>query len=158
MSLSMLYTVISLNSMGSKLPSHLGKPSFCPIKLFGFCYNNSHFLLNKSLMICQKLSIATSWQIIGMNNAGLSCRETGHQMGTNHIVISQLVQKYQHVNDIKNRPGKPHKTSPQDRALLRLVRRCPFSSNIILSDNWSNFNEDHKELAEDCWVPSQKAY
>ena len=72
-------------------------------------------------MVCPKLSIATSWQIIRMNNAGVSYRETGHQLGLNHIVISWLVRKYQQTNDIKvcNSPRKPRKTSPrEDRALL----------------------------------------
>ena len=35
----------------------------------------------------------------GMNNAGLSCRETGRQLGRNHIVI--LVDFYENTNKPK---------------------------------------------------------
>ena len=57
---------------------------------------------NKSLMVCQELSIATSWQISGMNIARLSCREIGRQLAWNHIVISRRLRKYQHTNDGKD--------------------------------------------------------
>ena len=90
-------------------------------------------------MVRQKQSIVTKWQIIGMNNAGLSCREIRRQLGRNYIVINRLVRKYQQTNDVKdrNRPGQARKTSPrEDRALLRLVRRCPFSFSTILRDIW----------------------
>ena len=54
-----------------------------------------YFVLNKSLIVRQKLCIATRWQIIGMNNAGLSCRiKNGRQLGWNHTVIIRLVRKY----------------------------------------------------------------
>ena len=88
MSLPMLYTVnfISIqepctNTMCSKLPLHVGKPSFVLLILMGFFgENNFYFMLNKGLMVCQRLSIVTMWQVIGMNNVGLSCREIGHQL------------------------------------------------------------------------------
>ena len=46
-----------------------------------------------------------------MNNVGLSYREIGCQLGQNYTVISQLLQKYQQTNDVKDRdhPGQPHK-------------------------------------------------
>ena len=77
-------------------------------------------MLNISLMVSQKLSIATRWYIIGMNNVGLSRREIVGQLGLKHTV-----RKYQQqtidVKD-KNRPGHSLKTSPgEDRMLLRLV-------------------------------------
>ena len=50
--------------------------------LFSFFFNNLHFVHNNSLM-----SIVIKWPIIGMNNAGMSCKEIGHQLGQNHTVF-----------------------------------------------------------------------
>ena len=72
-----------------------------------------------------RLSEALRWQVIGMNNAGLSSREIGRQLGRHHSVIARLVQKYRATNEVKDRPrpGQPRKTSRrEDAALLRLVR------------------------------------
>ena len=49
--------------------------------------NKYHFVLNKSLKVCQKLSIASRWHIIGIKNARLSCWESVGQLGQNHTVI-----------------------------------------------------------------------
>ena len=57
-----------------------------------FLQHNSHIVLNKILMV--QLSFATSLQITGMNDAGLSCREIRCHLDQNHTVISRLVQKY----------------------------------------------------------------
>ena len=107
---------------------------FCSFLLFFFCLENN-LVLNNSLMVSQKLSIANRWHIIGMNNVGLSRREIVRQLGLYHTV-----RKYQQQTiDVKNtnRPGHCLKTSPgEDRMLLRLVRRCPFSSSMILRDTW----------------------
>ena len=45
---------------------------FVLLSFMFFMENNYHYVLNKSLKVCQKLSIASRWHIIGMNNAGLS--------------------------------------------------------------------------------------
>ena len=101
-------------------------------------FNKFNFVLNNSIMVCLKLSIATRWQISGRNSAELSCQEIGHQLGWNHTVISRLVQKCQQTNHVKDRdhPGQHRKTSPQQDGILRLFRRYPFSSSTNLRDNW----------------------
>ena len=60
------------------------------------------------------------WQIIGMRNAGLSCREIGRQINRHHSVVARLVQKFGITNEVKDtpRPGRPHKTSRREDAAL----------------------------------------
>ena len=107
---------------------------FVPLSfmLLFFLENNFHFVFNNSLMVCQKLFIATRWQITGINNVGLSCREIGHQLGRNHTVITKLVDLYKNTNEPKmsstgRLPSRTtwydlSKTSPrEDRVLLRIV-------------------------------------
>ena len=67
------------------------------------------------------------------------CREIGRKLGRNHTVISWLVWKYLQTNNVKDRncPGQCCKASPrEDRALFWLTWHCPFSSSMILRDNW----------------------
>ena len=61
----------------------------------------------------------------------MSCRAIARQLGYHHSVITRLVQKHAQTNDIKDRArsGRPKVTSvSEDRALLRHVRRLPFTS------------------------------
>ena len=79
------------------------------------------------------------WQIIGMRNAGLSCREIARQIDRHHSVVTRLVQKFQATNDVRDRPrtGRPRKTTRrEDASLLRLVRRNPFMNSTILRSQW----------------------
>ena len=78
-------------------------------------------------MARRRLSEGQKWQIIGMKNAGLSCRDIGTRLGVNHTVISRLVQKHGLTGQVKDRPrsGRPRKTSARDdRALGTLGFGC----------------------------------
>lgn len=84
-------------------------------------------------MARRRLSEGQKWQIIGMKNAGLSCRDIGTRLGVNHTVISRLVQKHGLTGQVKDRPrsGRPRKTSARDdRALVYMSNRHPIYANI----------------------------
>ena len=105
----MLHTIVSLASAfknSHKYQVHQatltrGKTIFFPITFYALLKNYFHSVLNKNL----KPPIATRWQIIGIHNTGLSCREIGRQL--NPTVINRLVRKYEQTNGVKdrNRPG-----------------------------------------------------
>ena len=68
-----------------------------------------------------------------MNYAGMSYRQIERSLDRNQTIISRVVRKYQHTNDIKdsNRPGQPRKTSPREH----LFDVAFFSSSTILRHN-----------------------
>lgn len=75
-----------------------------------------------------------------MRDSGMSCRAIARQLGYHHSVITRLVQKHAQTNDVKDRvrSGRPRATSVrEDRALLRHVRRLPFTSAPVLRDYWN---------------------
>ena len=87
-----------------------------------------------------RLSTYERWRIIGMRDSGMSCRAIARQLGYHHSVITRLVQKHAQTHDVKDRArsGRPKVTSVrEDRALLRHVRRLPFTSEHVLRDNWN---------------------
>ena len=78
-----------------------------------------------------------------MHTTGMSCREIGRQLNINHTVISRLIAKHGQTNEVKDRPrsGRPKKTTARDdRALVRLVRRSPFTNSRVLSQQWETRN------------------
>ena len=79
------------------------------------------------------------WQIIGMHGAGMSCRNTGVNLGINRTVISRLVRKHADTGHVKDRSrhGRPRKTTPRDnRDLVRLARRTPMTTAPVLRLHW----------------------
>ena len=68
---------------------------------------------DKKLLFCfmarRRLSEGQKWQIIGMRNAGLSCRDIGTRLWVNHTVVSRLVLKHGLTGQVKDRPrsGRP---------------------------------------------------
>ena len=64
-------------------------------------------------MARRRVSDNLRWQIIGMRNAGLSCREIGRQINGHHSLVARLAQKFGVTNDVRDRPrqGRPRKTS-----------------------------------------------
>ena len=91
-------------------------------------------------MARRRLSEGQKWQIIGMKNAGLSCRDIGTRLGVNHTVISRLVQKHGLTGQVKDRPrsGRPRKTSARDdRALVYMSNRHPMAGSRYLRQHWN---------------------
>ncbi|KAK7097776.1 hypothetical protein V1264_004707 [Littorina saxatilis] len=90
-------------------------------------------------MARRRLSEAIRWQIIGMDATGASFKAIGRQLGYHYTVISRLVRKHRQTGDFKDRPqsGRPRVTSErEDRALLRIIRREPFSTSTVLKRTW----------------------
>jgi hypothetical protein len=60
-------------------------------------------------------------------------------MSYHYTVVSQLVRKHTHTNNVKDLPrsGRPRTTSDRDdRALQRLVRRMPIATSPVLKQHW----------------------
>ena len=90
-------------------------------------------------MVRRRISEAQRWQIIGMHTTGMSFKAIRRQMGYHYTVVSRLVRKHTQTNNVKDLPrsGRPRVTSDRDdRALQRLVRRMPFSTNPVLKQHW----------------------
>ena len=79
-------------------------------------------------------------------------------------VVEQWLEREIQTKEVKdrNRPRQPRKTSPQeDRPLLWLVRRLPFSSSMILRGNWIPNRAISMRLVRNrlkLVVPSQEAH
>ena len=102
------------------------------------CHRVSEYCF-EIIMVCRKVSDNLRWQIIGMKNVGLSCREIGHQINWHRSVVARVVQKFGVTNDVKDRPhpGRPRKTRRcEDAVLLHLVRRHPFKNSTVLKTEW----------------------
>ena len=87
----------------------------------------------------RRISEAQRWQIIGMHTTGMSFKAIGRQMGYHYAVVSRLVRKHTHPNNMKDLPrsGRPRVTSDRDdRALHRLLRRMPFATSLVLKQHW----------------------
>ena len=72
-----------------------------------------------------QLSNAVRWQIIGMQEAGMSLRKIAQRVGHHHSTVSRIVNKHRLTNDVKDRPrsGRSRITSRrEDKAIGRLVR------------------------------------
>jgi hypothetical protein len=68
----------------------------------------------------------------------MSFKAIGRQMGYHYTVVSRLVRKYTQTNNVKDLPrsGRPRVTSDRDdRTLQRLVRRMPFATRTMLTEN-----------------------
>jgi transposase len=90
-------------------------------------------------MVRRRISEAQRWQIIGMHTTGMSFKAIGRHMGYHYTVVSRLVRKHTHANNVKDLPrsGRPWVTSDRDdRALQRLVRRMPFATSPVLKQHW----------------------
>ena len=86
-----------------------------------------------------RMSEALKWQIIGLLRAGLSFKEIARRTGRHCSTIGRLARKHAQTNDVKNRrpSGRPRVTSArEDRNLIRLARRYPFSSSPSLKRQW----------------------
>lgn len=90
-------------------------------------------------MVRRRISEAQRWQIIGMRHTtGMSFKVIGRQIGYHYTVVSWLVGKHTHNNNVKVLPrsDRPRVTSYRDdRALQGFVRGChsqpvPYSNNI----------------------------
>ncbi|XP_060063217.1 uncharacterized protein LOC132543715 [Ylistrum balloti] len=80
----------------------------------------------------RRISNNERWQIIGMHNTGMSCREIGRQLNITHTVISRLIRKHVATGNVQDRQrsGRPRKTTARDdRMLLRLARQEPRSAS-----------------------------
>ena len=64
-------------------------------------------ILFQIIMARRRVSDTLRWQIIGMRNPGLNCREIGRQINRHHSVIARLVQKFGVTNDVRDRPQDP---------------------------------------------------
>jgi transposase len=92
------------------------------------------------MMPRRMLTLEQKWQVISMRNTGLSLRRIADQFGVSHSVISRLLKRHREARIVKecDRSGRPRKTSPRDdRALSQSARRRPFSTALLLSDNWA---------------------
>ena len=90
-------------------------------------------------MARRRLPEAQRWQIVGMHSTGMSFKAIGRQLGCHHTDVSRLVRKHRQTNDVKDLPrsGRPRVTSQrEDRALVLLVRRQPFSMSTRLKPQW----------------------
>ena len=86
-------------------------------------------------MARRRVSDNLRWQIIGMRNAGLSCRDIGRQINRHHSVVERSVQKFGDTNNVRDRPrlGRARKTSRrEDAALSPLVQRHPYKNSTVL--------------------------
>ena len=86
-----------------------------------------------------QLSNTVRWQIIGMQEAGMSLRQIAHRVGHHHSIVSRIVNKHRLTNDVMDRPrsGRSRITSRrEDNALGRLVRRNPFANSTVLKRQW----------------------
>ena len=87
----------------------------------------------------RRLSEAQKWKNVGMHSAGMSFKAIGRQLGCQHTVVSRLIRKHCQTNNVKDQPrsGRARVTSQrEDRALVRLVRRQPFSMSTRLLPQW----------------------
>ena len=76
-------------------------------------------------MVRRRISEAQRWQIIAMHTTGVSFKAIGRQMGYYYTIVSRLVRKHTHTNNVKDVPrsGRPRVTSDRDdRALQRAIR------------------------------------
>jgi transposase len=74
-----------------------------------------------------------------MHTSGMSFKAIGRQMGYHYTVVSRLLGKHTHTNNVKDLPrsSRPRVTSDRDdRALQRLVRRIPFTTSPVLKQHW----------------------
>jgi hypothetical protein len=72
----------------------------------------------------------------------MSFKVIGRHMGYHYTVVSRLVRKHTHANNVKDLPrsGRPLVTSDRDdralQRLQRLVRRMPFATSVVLKQHW----------------------
>jgi transposase len=87
-------------------------------------------------MVRRRISEAQIWQIIGMHTTGMSFKAIGRKMGYHYTVVSRLVTKHTHPNNVKDMPrsSRPRVISDHDdRALQCLVLKQHWLPNRGLS-------------------------
>ena len=86
-----------------------------------------------------QLSNAVQWQIIGMQEAGMSLRQIAQRVGHHLSTVSRIVNKHGLTNDVKDRPRSERSritSRREDNALGWLVTRNPFVNSTGLKKQW----------------------